>query len=59
MVPNYVFSTAVTCQLERRSGLTERKKGEGHLDKGNVVSKEGRDDSGDIQLGHQSNNFTC
>jgi hypothetical protein len=59
MVPNHVFSTAVTCQLKRRTGLTERKKGEGHMDKGHVVSKEGRGDSGDIQLGHQSNNFAC
>ena len=58
MVPNHVFSTEVTFR-KRRAGLTEGKKGEGHLDKGNVGSKEGRGDSGDVQLGHQSNNFAC
>ena len=59
MVPNHVFSTEVTCRLKRGTGLTDRKKSKGHLDKGNVVPNEGRGDSGDIQLGYQSNNFAC
>ena len=47
--------------VEEKDRLTDRKKGKGHLDNGDVVSNEGRGDSGDIQLelGYQSNNFVC
>ena len=48
MVPNHVFSTAVTRRLKKSTGLMRRKKCEGYLDKGNVIPKERRGDSGGV-----------